>query len=316
MGPTRQPLFRGTAPALVTPFTADDRIDEAAFRSLIDFQIEGSPFQGEDYAGVEALVVLGTTGENPTVTPDERRQLVDLALEHTAGRVPVVVGTGTNSTAQSVEFSVQAARAGADGLLVVGPYYNKPTPDGVVGHVAAIADATDCPIILYNVPGRTGSNLTAPTSLRVIDEVPSVVGVKEASGDLNQIADLIAGAPEGVAVYSGDDDLAFPTVALGGDGLISVIANAAPGPISEMIRRALEDDTAGARALHYGLLGAMRASFYEANPGPVKAVLAAQGRMRADVRLPLAPLTAATAERVASAYDALITAATPQGQRS
>ncbi len=309
MGPTRQPLFRGTAPALVTPFAADGTIDEPAFRDLIDFQIEGSRFGGELYSGVQALVVLGTTGENPTVTPDERRRLVDVAIEHAAGRVPVVVGTGTNSTAQSVQFSTEAARAGADGLLVVGPYYNKPTPDGVVAHVAAIADATDCPIVLYNVPGRTGSNLTAPTSLRVIDEVPSVVGVKEASGDLNQIADLIAGAPDGVAVYSGDDDLAFPTVALGGDGLISVIANAAPGPISEMIRRALEDDTAGARALHYGLLDAMRASFFEANPGPVKAILAAQGRMRADVRLPLAPLTDAAAERVAAAYAGLVAAA-------
>ena len=312
MGPDRQPIFRGTAPALVTPFTADDRVDAAAFRDLVDFQIEGSPFDGEGYGGVEALVVLGTTGENPTVTADERRQLVDLALEHAAGRVPVVVGTGTNSTAQSAQFSAEAARAGADGLLVVGPYYNKPTPDGVVAHVAAIADATDCPIVLYNVPGRTGSNLTADTTLRVIDAVPSVVGVKEASGDLNQIADVIAGAPDGVAVYSGDDDLAFPTVMLGGDGLISVIANAAPGPVSEMVRRALEDDVAGARALHYALLDAMRASFAEANPGPIKAVLAAQGRMEAAVRLPLAPLTDAAHRRVAQAYAALVEAGARQ----
>ena len=312
MGPDRQPIFRGTAPALVTPFTADDRIDEAAFRDLIDFQIEGSPFGGQSYGGVQALVVLGTTGENPTVTLAERRQLVDVALAHTAGRVPVIVGTGTNSTAQSVQFSVEAARAGADGLLVVGPYYNKPTPDGVVGHVAAIADATDCPIILYNVPGRTGSNLTAETTLRVIDEVPSVVGVKEASGNLNQIADVIAGAPEGVAVYSGDDDLAFPTVLLGGDGLISVIANAAPGPVSELIRQALADDVEGARTLHYALLDAMRASFFEANPGPIKAVLAAQGRMDAAVRLPLAPLTDAAGGRVAEAYAALVEAGARQ----
>ena len=257
MGPDRQPVFRGTAPALVTPFTPDDRIDEAAFRDLIDFQIEGSPFEGDAYDGVEALVVLGTTGENPTVTLAERRQLVDVALDQVAGRVPVIVGTGTNSTAQSVQYSKEAAAAGADGLLVVGPYYNKPTPAGVLGHVAAIADATDCPIVLYNVPGRTGSNLTAETTLAVCEAVPSVVGVKEASGDLGQIADVIAGAPDGVAVYSGDDDLAFPTVALGGDGLISVIANAAPGPVAEMVRRALEDDVAGARRLHYALLDAV-----------------------------------------------------------
>ena len=309
MGPVRQPIFRGTAPALVTPFTADgSAIDEAAFRSLIDFQIEGSRFDGRLFEGVEALVVLGTTGENPTVTHAEHRHLVDVAIEHTAGRVPVVVGTGTNDTAGSVAYSVEAARAGADGLLVVGPYYNKPTPDGVLGHVAAIADATDCPIVLYNVPGRTGSNLAAETTLRVLEAVPSVVGVKEASGDLNQIADVVAGAPDGVAVYSGDDDLAFPTVCMGGAGLVSVIANAAPGPISEMVRRALDGGLEGARALHYALLDAMRASFYESNPTPLKAVLAAQGRMESTVRLPLAPLSEAASGRVLSAYAALVEA--------
>jgi len=312
MGPDRQPLFRGTAPALVTPFTASgDALDEAAVRDLIDYQIEGSPLGGESFEGVEAIVVLGTTGENPTVADDERRRLVDLALEHTAGRVPVIVGTGTNSTAHSVAYSRQAAAAGADGLLVVGPYYNKPTPDGVLGHVAAIADATDCPIVLYNVPGRTGSNLTAETTLRIAEAVPSVVGVKEASGDLNQIADLIAAVPDGVAVYSGDDDLAFPTVALGGDGLVSVIANTAPGPVAEMIRRALEDDVAGARRLHYALLGAMRASFFESNPAPVKAVLAAQGRCAPALRLPLAPLSDGARERVMAAYADLVEAGTP-----
>ncbi len=310
MGPSRQPLFRGTAPALVTPFAADGGVDEAAFRRLIDFQIDGSRLEGRLFEGVEALVVLGTTGENPTVTLAERRHLVDVAVQHTAGRVPVIVGTGTNATAQSVAFSQEAAAAGADGLLVVGPYYNKPTPAGVLGHVAAIADATDCPIVLYNVPGRTGSNLTAETTLRVIEAVPSVVGVKEASGNLNQIADVMAGVPDGVAVYSGDDDLAFPTVALGGDGLISVIANAAPGPVAEMVRRALEDDTAGARRLHYALLGAMRASFYESNPAPVKAVLAAQGRMAPTVRLPLAPLSADAERRVLAAYADLVEAGT------
>lgn len=313
MGPDRQPVFRGTAPALVTPFTpGGERVDEDAFRRLIDFQVEGSPGpDGQAFAGVEALVVLGTTGENPTVAHDERRRLVDLALEHTAGRVPVVVGTGTNDPRQSAAFSKEAADAGADGLLVVGPYYSKPTPDGVLAHVAAIADATDCPVVLYNVPGRTGSNLTAETTLRIAEAVPSVVGVKEASGDLGQIADVIAGAPEGVAVYSGDDDLAFPTVCLGGAGLISVVANAAPGPTAELVRRALAGDVEGARALHYALLDAMRASFVESNPTPVKAVLAAQGRMDEAVRLPLAPLTDGARERVMAAYAALVEAGTP-----
>ena len=310
MGPTRTPVFRGTAPALATPFAPDGALDLDAFRRLIDFHIEGSadPDTGERYGGVDALVVLGSTGENPTVTHDERRRLVDAALEQAAGRVPVVVGTGTNATAQSAAFSREAADAGADGLLVVGPYYNKPTPDGVVAHVAAIADATDCPVVLYNVPGRTGSNLTAATTLRVVDEVPSVVGVKEASGDLNQIADVLAQRPEGVAVYSGDDDLTLPMLALGADGLISVLANAAPGPVAELVRLGLAGDVAAARRLHFALLDAMRASFAEANPAPVKAVLAEQGRMGDTLRLPLAPLTAGARERVLAAYAALIAA--------
>ncbi|MGB3543049.1 4-hydroxy-tetrahydrodipicolinate synthase [Rubrivirga sp.] len=309
MGPARQPLFSGTAPALVTPFTADgSAIDEAAFRALIDYQIEGSRFDGRLFEGVEALVVLGTTGENPTVTHAERRHLVDVALDQAAGRVPVVIGTGTNDTASSVAYSTEAATAGADGLLVVGPYYNKPTPDGVVAHVASIADATDCPIILYNVPSRTGSNLSAETTLRVLEDVPTVVGVKEASGNLNQVADVLAHAPDGVAVYSGDDDLALPAVCLGGSGLISVIANAAPGPVAEMVRRALAGSLEGARALHYALLDAMRASFVESNPSPLKAVLAAQGRMEAAVRQPLAPLSEPGSDDVFSAYADLIEA--------
>ena len=298
MGPTRTPVFRGTAPALVTPFTGAGEVDEDAFRRLIDFNLDGGP----EYGGVEALVVLGTTGENPTVSHAERQRLVDLALEHTAGRVPVVVGTGTNNTAQSVTFSKEAADAGADALLVVGPYYNKPTPAGVRGHVSAIADATDCPIILYNVPGRTGSNLTAETTLRVAEAVPSVVGVKEASGDVNQVADILAHRPDGLAVYSGDDDLTLPMLALGADGLVSVIANAVPGAVSEMVRLGLAGDFAAARALHFALLDAMRASFREANPGPVKAVLAEMGLMENALRLPLAPLTPAARGPVLDAY--------------
>jgi 4-hydroxy-tetrahydrodipicolinate synthase len=309
MSTPRQAPFRGTAPALVTPFALDGALDEPAFRRLIDFQLAGSRSpDGAQHAGVEALVALGTTGENPTISHDERRRLVDLTLEHTAGRVPVVVGVGTNDTAQSAVFAREAASAGADALLVVGPYYNKPTPDGVVAHLGAIADATDCPIILYNVPGRTGSNLRAETTLRAAEAVPTLVGVKEASGDLNQIADILAGRPDGFAVYSGDDDLAFPTVCLGGDGLISVAANAAPGPVAEMVRRALDGDLSGARALHFALLAAMRASFAEANPSPIKAVLAAMGRMEDRLRLPLVPLSAAARPGVLAAYAPFIDA--------
>ncbi len=295
----RQAPFRGTAPALITPFTAENRVDEPALRRIIDFQIEGGDL---DYRGVNALVVLGTTGENPTITPDERERIVELAIEHVAGRVPVIVGSGTNNTAQSVEFSKQAAIAGAAALLVVGPYYNKPTPDGLLGHVGAIADATDCPIVLYNVPGRSGSNLTAETQLRVAEEIPNVVATKEASGDLNQIADILANRPDGFAVYSGDDDLTLPMLALGVDGLISVCANAIPGATSEMVRRGLDGDFDSARTLHFGLLDAMRASFLESNPAPIKAVMAEMGLINEHVRLPLAPVTEATRGRVLAAY--------------
>ena len=310
----RTPVFRGTAPALVTPFAPDGTVDEPAFRRLLDFVIGGSATPGRGghaaarHAGVEAVVVMGTTGETPTVTADERQRIVELAAEHVAGRVPLVVGSGTNDTAQSVAFSRAAAAAGADGLLVVSPYYNRPTPAGLVAHVSAIADATDCPLVFYNVPGRTGQNVRAETQLALADAVETLVGTKEASGDLNQIADILAGRPDGFAVYAGDDDLALPTLALGADGLISVSANAVPGATAELVRLAMAGNLDGARALHYGLLAAMRASFAEANPVPVKAVLAAMGRMDAHVRLPLVGLSDAAREAVMAAYAPFIEA--------
>ncbi len=311
MATPRTAPFRGTAPALVTPFTAEGSIDKAAYQRLIDYQIGGSALSGgRSQAGVEALVTLGTTGENPTVSDTERNRLVDLTIEHCNGRVPVVVGSGTNDTAQSIFYSREAAAAGADALLVVSPYYNKPTPEGLLAHLSAIADAADCPIILYNVPGRTGSNISAEVTLMLADEVPTLVGVKEASGNLNQIVDIIAHRPEGFAVYSGDDDLAFATACLGGDGLISVIANAVPGAISEMVRQALAGHVDAARALHYEILDAMRATFIEANPGPIKAVLAAMGRLENVLRLPLVPLSDFAQPAVHAAYAPFIDANT------
>jgi len=286
-------LFRGTAPALITPFTPDGEVDEPALRRVIDFQIEG---------GIDAIVVLGTTGENPTVTHDERRRITDVAIEQVGRRIPVIVGTGTNNTAQSVLFSKEAVAAGADALLVVGPYYNKPTPAGLVGHVMAIADAADAPILLYNVPGRTGSNITAETTLRIADQVDSVFGTKEASGSMPQIMDLLRDRPDGFAVYSGDDDLTFSMIALGADGVVSVIANALPRAISDAVRLALAGDFQEARSRHLALLEAMRASFYESNPAPIKAVMAEMGLIDAHVRLPLAPVTDETRKRVLDAY--------------
>jgi len=298
----KNPPFLGTAPALVTPFDADGGIDEAAYRRLLDHVIAGGPA----YAGVEAVVVLGTTGENPTVTHDERRRLVDLTLEHVDGRVPVVVGAGTNDTAQSVVLSKEAADAGADALLVVQPYYNKPTPAGFLAHCAEIAAATECPIILYNVPGRTGYNVPAEGTLRIAEELPSVVAVKEASGNLNQIADIIAHRPDGFAVYSGDDDLTLPMLALGADGLISVVANALPGQIAELVRLGLAGSFDSARALHFALLDAMRAAFVEPNPVPIKAALAAMGLMDARVRLPLVEMEESLRAKVVAVYAGVV----------
>jgi len=271
-------LFRGAAPALVTPFTDTDRIDHDAFCRLIDAQIEG---------GVAALVVLGTTGENPTVSHEERRALVDTAVSHTDGRVPVIVGTGTNDTRESIRFSEEAVEAGADGLLVVGPYYNKPSQRSFSAHVQAIAEATHAPIILYNVPGRTSFNIDAETTIALARTVEEVVGVKEASGDLAQISDILGARPEGFAVYAGDDEMAFPLCALGGDGCVSVISNVEPAAFASLIDTALAGDLEAARARHFDLLPAMRACFFETNPVPVKAVLAADGVMTPHVRLPL-----------------------------
>jgi 4-hydroxy-tetrahydrodipicolinate synthase len=286
-------LFRGTAPALVTPFDDDDRVDEGGLRRVIDFQIDG---------GIDAIVVLGTTGENPTVNHDERRLIVDVAIEQVGGRVPVIVGTGTNNTAQSVVFSREAAASGADALLVVGPYYNKPTPAGLLAHVAAIAGAAPLPILLYNVPGRTGSNITAETTLHIASEVPAVFGIKEACGTMPQVMDLLRDRPAGFGVYSGDDDLTFAMVAMGGDGVVSVLANALPRAMSEMTRLALDGDLETARERHFALLEAMRASFYESNPGPIKAVMAEMGLIGDLMRLPLAPMTADARRRVLDAY--------------
>jgi 4-hydroxy-tetrahydrodipicolinate synthase len=296
---SRDLLFRGVAPALVTPFTADDALDEEAFRRLIDAQIEG---------GVSALVVLGTTGENPTITETERRQLVDWAVETTNGRVPVIVGTGTNNTEESVAFSEAAIAAGADGLLVVGPYYNKPTQDGFTAHVKRIAEAADAPILLYNVPGRTSFNIAPETALHLAEEVPQVAGIKEASGEIDQVSDLIVHGPDAFGVYAGDDEMALPLVAMGGDGAVSVISNAVPEPICALVDGALDGDLDTARERHAELLPAMRACFLETNPIPIKDVCAALGQMEPHVRLPLIAMDerSPVRQRVLSAFDDLL----------
>ena len=276
--PTVYMLFKGAAPALVTPFDDNNQIDEPAFCKLIDRQIAG---------GSAAVVVLGTTGENATIAPSERTRLVDLAITHVAKRVPVIVGTGNNSTSESIEFSREAAKFGADGLLVVGPYYNKPPQAGFKAHVSAIADATPCPIILYNVPGRTGFNATASTTLELAESIPSVVGVKEASADIAQISDILAGRPSTLAVYSGDDEFTLPLLALGADGIISVVSNVFPRHMSALVNLGLAGQFGEAKEAHFQLLNAMRACFMDTNPIPAKAMLADLGLIKSHVRLPL-----------------------------
>lgn len=286
-------IFTGTGTAIVTPFTADDEIDYEAFKRHVDLQIDG---------GVDCLVVLGTTGENATVWPKERSELVETAIDYVDGRVPVIVGTGNNSTSESIGFSKEAAAQGADGLLIVGPYYNKPTQSGFKAHVKAIAEATDCPIVIYNVPGRTSFNILPETILELAEDVSTVVGVKEASGSIAQIGDLLAGRPDTLAVYSGDDEMTLPLIGLGGDGAVSVISNAIPGAFSTMTREALGGSIEEARKTHFKLLEAMRACFYETNPIPIKAVLDDMGVMGGRLRLPLLEITEANRKRVLDAF--------------
>lgn len=286
-------LFRGTATALVTPFTSDDQIDRSALCRLVEFQIRG---------GVDAILVLGTTGENPTLSAGERQLVVETAAGCINGRVPLLVGTGTNDTRTSVSFARQAAASGADGQLVVGPYYNKPTRAGFLAHVEAIAAASDLPMVLYNVPGRTCFNITADTVLELSQRVPSVVGIKEASGDLAQIADILKGRSSGFAVYAGDDELALPVAALGGDGVISVLANILPGIFSDFVRTGLDGYFDEARDRHFRLLEPMRACFAETNPIPVKTVLAEMFLIEPILRLPLTPPSPAVKERLSEVF--------------
>lgn len=275
-------LFRGVATAIVTPFLEDESVDLVAFRNLLEIQIQ---------EGVNAIVVLGTTGECPTLEYHERAMVIQTAVEVAAKRVAIIVGTGTNSTRQSCLFAKQAETLGADGQMVVGPAYNKPTQVGFERHVAAVLEASPLPCILYNVPGRTQFNIEPETILTLANRHPQIVGIKEASGDLSQVMDLISRRPSGLAVYSGDDELAFPIACLGGDGVISVLSNVLPRLTISMMSMALSGLSHDAREIHYHLIDAMRACFIESNPIPVKAILHAQGLIQNELRLPLLPLS-------------------------
>src|SRR5437762_416949 len=282
--------FRGTGTALVTPFKSDGSIDEKALRGLVDFQIA---------EGIDMILPCGTTGEGATLSWEETDRVTQIVIEQTRRRVPVVVGAGSNSTTEAIEGTKHAARLGADGVLSVGPYYNKPTQQGYYEHFKAIAQAADIPVIVYNVPGRTGGNIEAKTMLRLA-EIPNIVAVKEASGNLGQIMDIIRDAPRDFRVLSGDDSIAVAVVALGGDGIISVVSNEAPAMMSTTIDAALEGNLAKARELHYKLLPLMNVNFIESNPIPVKAALAMMGLIEENYRLPLLRITPANGEKVAN----------------
>jgi 4-hydroxy-tetrahydrodipicolinate synthase len=283
----------GCGTALATPFTSNGAIDERALRGLVDWQID---------EGIDFLVPCGSTGEAATMTPAEHRRVVEITVEQVRGRVPVVAGAGSNDTKKAIDFSRQMKDAGATHLLHVSPMYNKPPQRGIVAHFLAIAEAVDLPIVVYNVPGRTGSNIEAATTLELAKH-PRIASVKEASGSLPQIIDVIAGKPKDFTVLSGDDELTLPILALGGDGLISVISNVVPKLMTELVRLGRAGRIEEARAVHLRLLPWMRAAFIESNPLPVKAALAMMGKMQNVLRLPLVPMAESKSETVRAALE-------------
>lgn len=274
-------MFAGTGTAVVTPFK-DGGVDFESFGRFLNWQIEG---------GVEFLVVLGTTGESPTMSPSEREEIISFAVKTSAGRVPVVIGTGTNSTAHSIELSRQAEDLGADGVLVVTPYYNKPTQEGHYQHFKAVAAGIGIPVIIYNVPGRTGTNIL-PETVQRLSRIQNVGGIKEAAGDMGQIdmlVRLVKKERPDFSILSGNDDQAFHLVNSGGDGLISVLANVMPQETSDMIRLALAGEVEKARELHHRMFPLMKNLFLESNPIPVKYAVSRLGFCRNELRLPLVP---------------------------
>lgn len=278
----RTPIFRGTGTALVTPFTAKGSVDEPALRRLVDFQIKG---------GVEALLPTGTTGESVTLSEDEQERVVGIVVSQTRGRIPVIAGAGSNSTEKAIALARRVMAAGADGVLSVAPYYNKPTQEGFFRHYEALAAAVDAPIIVYNVPGRTASNVEARTTLRMAREIPSICGIKEASGNFGQMMEILRERPKGFAVWSGDDAIALPLAALGADGVVSVVSNEVPKTFSMMMRLSLQGKFDQAVRLHNLLLPLMNFNFVESNPIPVKAALAMMGLIKEHYRLPMVPLS-------------------------
>ena len=280
-------MFSGALSALITPFR-DGAVDEKAFRDLIEWQIA---------AGVDGIVPCGSTGESATLSHDEHERVIEIAVNQARRRVPVVAGTGSNATAEAIRLTAHAREVGADGVLMISPYYNKPTQDGIYQHYKAVASAVDIPIVVYNIPGRTGSNI-APETMARLAEIKRIVAIKEASGLMDQTSDILRLCGDRIAILSGDDSLALPIMALGGKGVIATISNVMPREIHELAAAALTGDFAHAREIHYRMLPLMRALFLETNPIPVKQACAFMGRCQNEIRLPLVQMTSAPAERL------------------
>lgn len=274
--------FRGTATALVTPMQPNGDVDTEALRRLVEFQITN---------GISGLVPVGTTGESATLSHPEHHHVMDVVAEQTAGRVPLIVGAGSNSTREAISLTQHARAIGADAVLSVAPYYNKPTQQGFFEHYRSIVEAVDIPVFIYNVPGRTGSNIAAETTLRLA-ELPGIAGIKEASGNIPQVMEILRHRPDNFVVLSGDDALTLPMMALGGDGVISVIANEMPAEFSQMVRHCLDGNFGEARVIHERLLDLMNLNFIDSNPIPVKTALAMMGMISESFRLPLTPMSA------------------------
>ncbi len=272
-------IFKGMATAMVTPMTPKG-VDYEALERFIEFQIS---------SGINALVAVGTTGESATLTPDERKAVIKFTIEKVAGRVPVIAGTGTNNTAHAIDYSVGAAEAGADALLVVTPYYNKATQGGLIAHFTAIADAVSVPIILYNVPSRTGCNLL-PATVKKLSEYPNIVGIKEASGNMAQVVELARLCGDEIAIYSGEDGLTVPILSMGGQGTISVLSNVAPKEAVAMTDAFFAGNIAEAARIQCKTLPLINALFSEVNPIPAKAGVSAMGYGEENIRLPLTPM--------------------------
>ena len=280
-------MFPGSLVAIVTPFKGG-KLDEKSFADLIEFQITN---------GTHGIVPCGTTGESATLSHEEHERLVALTVEVVHQRVPVIAGTGSNSTDEAIAFTKHAKSVGADGALLITPYYNKPTQEGLFQHYAAVAKAADIPLVLYNIPGRTGVNM-APATVARLAAIPSVVAIKEGSGSLPQVSDIIQQCGDQITVISGDDGLTLPMMALGAKGVITVTANIAPADMANMVNAALNGNYDEARPLHYKLAPLFTALFYETNPIPVKAALAHMGKIKNELRLPLTPMSSEHQEKL------------------